>query len=100
DGLAQAEWITDREHDVAGAQFVRAAHRHERRVVDFDPEDGQISIRIRPDDRRRGDPPVCKLNADLVGTLDDMMVRDQMTVAIDDHPGSQAPFYASSYARQ
>ena len=49
---------------------------------------------------RRGDAPVGQLHADLVRTLDDMMVGDDVTGRIDDHAGAEAALDALADGRQ
>ena len=71
--------IADREHHIAGAQFVGAAHRHDRQILEIDAQDGQVGVRIGADDRRGRDAAIGKLHADLVGALDHVMVGDEVT---------------------
>ena len=88
--LTQSKRIADREHDVAGAHLVGSAHRHHRRVGHVHAQDGQVRIGVGADDGRRRDATVGKLDADLVRPLDDVMVRDEVAVAVDDDAGAEA----------
>ena len=99
-GLAEAERIADRQHDVAGAQLVRAAHRHDRRVLDRHAQNRQIGIGILADDLGRGDAAVGELDPDFVRTLHHVVIRNDMTGAIDDHTGAEAAFDALAHGRQ
>ena len=99
DRLAEAERIADRQHDIARAQLVRAAHRHDRRILDRHAQDRQIGIRIRADDLGRGDAPVGQLHADLIRALDDVVIGDDVTGRIDDHAGAEAALDALAHVQ-
>ena len=68
--LAEPERIADGEHHVARAQHVRAAHRHDRRVVQIHAQYREIGVRIGAYDGRCCDPAVGELHADLVRALE------------------------------
>ena len=98
--LAEPERIADGEHDIAGAQVVRSAKGHDRRIVEGDPQHREIRVRIRADDLRRRHASVGQLHADLIGALNDMMIGDEVALLIDDHAGAKAAFDALADARQ
>src|SRR5262249_14881985 len=75
---------------VAGAQLVRAPHRHDGRILEWYAQHGQVGIRIHADDLRRGDAAVGQLYADLVRALDDVVIGDDVAGLIDDDAGAEA----------
>ena len=72
------------------AQLVRASHRHDRRIFERYAQHGQVGIRIHADDLRRGDAAVGQLYADLVRTLDDVVIGDDVACFVDDDAGAEA----------
>ncbi len=93
-GLTEPERIADREHHITRAQHIRAAHRHDRRVLQIHAQDREIGIRIGADDGGRGDTTVRQLHADLVRALDHVMVGDQVAVGVEDDARAEAAFHA------
>ncbi len=84
--LRQPDGIADREHDVAYFELVGAPEGGDGQRAEINLENGQVRVRIAPDDMRVGDPAVGELHSDRVGVRDDVMVRDDMTALVDDHP--------------
>src|SRR5690606_38748451 len=82
--------VADREHDLADGQIIRAAEPDRRKIVEVDAQQGELGIGIRTDDDRRRDPAVRELDAYLVGALDHMPVRDDITFGADHDAGAES----------
>ena len=94
DRLAQAVGIADREHDIADTQGVRAAQGHDGQIADAQMQNGDVRVRILPDDGRVGDPAVGKLHSDGIRARDDVLIRHDGARIVDDHARAQAAFHA------
>ena len=98
-GLADAVGIADREHDVADAQCIGAAHGHDGQLGDVQMQNGDVRVGILPDDGRVGDATVGELHPDRIRARDDVLIRHDGAGGIDDDAGSQAAFDALAIAR-
>ena len=74
-GLADAERIADRQHDVADARLVHAAERDGRQVGHVDLEHGEVGFLVDADDLGARSAAVGERDFDLVCPVDDMLVR-------------------------
>ena len=87
-GLAHAIGVADGEHDIADPQGIGSTQRHDGQVADLEIEDGQIRVRVLPDDRGVGDTSIRKLHPDRIGAGDHMLIRYNGAHGIDDHARS------------
>ena len=76
----------------------RPERRH-RQVLEVDAQHGEVRIGIAPDDAGVRNALVRELHPDGVGVRDDVMVRHDVAVVVDDDPGAEAVFDTLSVAR-
>ncbi len=90
-GLANAEGVADRQHDIADLQFVRIGEieRGEFFVHALEPQDRKIAARILQHDLGLEFALVRERNLDLVGAFDDVDVGHDETRGIHHYPRSQ-----------
>ncbi len=89
-GFLEAERASDRNHGVTDLELVRIAELHRmkqrRRRVDLDH--GQVRRRVGADDRGLVRVPVPEPDRDTVRLVDDVLVRDDVPVAVDHEAGA------------
>ena len=91
DGLADAEGIADRQHDVADLQLVGIGkiERREFFVHVFQPQHGEIAAGILEHDLGLEFTLVRQRDLDLIGALDDVVVGHDQAGRIDHHARSE-----------
>jgi len=99
DGLAEAIGIADREHDIAHAQGIRAAHGHDGQLVHGQMQNGNIRVGVLTDDGRIGDAAVRNLHSNGISARDDVLIRHDGPGRVDDDAGPQAALDTLSIAR-
>ena len=82
--LADAERVADCEDDVADLDYIRVTHRNELQVGAVDLQQCEIARGIAADERRHHRSAVRQLDADVVGVVDHVMVRQNVPVSADD----------------
>ena len=88
--LGESDRIADRKHDVADAQAVGAAKGDDRQRRKIDLQDGEVGIRIAPDDVRVGDTSVGQLRIIESRIRNHVMIGHDVAAHIDDDAGSRA----------
>ena len=90
--LSDAERITDRQDDIADFDVVRVTQRQHWEITCRDLENGDVRLRIRPDQIRFEAPFIREVNIDFVSTFDDVVIRNDITLLTDDdaRPGTLA----------
>ena len=90
-GLADAEGIADREHDVADQQFIGIGEveRREFLFAVLHAQHGQIGAAVLEHDLGLELALVGERNLDLIGALDDVVVGDDEPGRIDHHARSE-----------
>jgi hypothetical protein len=90
-GLADAERVADRQHQVAHFQVVGIAklERRQLAVLDGDAQHRQIGALVGKNDLGLELAPVGQRDDDLLGALDDVVVGDDDAVAAHDDARSQ-----------
>ena len=91
-GLADAERVAHRQHDVADAHGVGVAERQRLQVGAIDLHDRQIARLIRADHLGLEAAAVGQLDVHLLGAVDDVVVGQDVAVGPDDDAGAQAAF--------
>ena len=98
-GLADAERVADREHEVADLERVGIAHRQRRQVVRLDVEDREVGRLVRAHHPGLELAPVGQHDHDLVGILDHVVVGHDQAVGARRSPRSPASSPAGAAAR-
>ena len=89
-GLADAERVADREHDVADADLVGVAERQRLQVGAVDLQHRQVARLVGADDLRLEGAAVGQFDADLLGAVDHVVVGEDVAVRPDDDAGAEA----------
>ena len=91
DGLAYAERIADREHDIADHQFIRVGEIERREFLAgvFQAQHGKVGARVLQHDLGLEFALVGQRNLDLVCALDDVDIGYDKTGRIDHYARSQ-----------
>ena len=84
DSRSEVERIADGEHPFADAQFIGVAHQDDRQPCLFDFQERDIGVRVSADQRSRVLAFVVEDHLNLVCTVDDMIVGDNITIFGDD----------------
>ena len=100
DGLAQTQRIADRKHDVAGAKLVGSAERHHREIRQIDAKDGEVSVRVRTDNRWSRHSAIGELDSNFRSVLNDVMIRYDVPACIDDDSRAETALELSTNRRQ
>jgi hypothetical protein len=100
DRLPDAERIADGEHDVADPHPVRVTERERRQPRAVDAQHREVARRIRPDDPRAEGAPVDELDLDLLGAVDDVMVREHVAVGAHEHAAAEPALDARRLRRR
>src|SRR5262249_38263010 len=91
DRMLEAEWVADGHHPFADAQLIGVAEGYSAEIGDVvDLDDGDIRLRVTAHDLRLVLLFILELDDDFVGVLDDVVVGEDVAVAIDDEAGAQA----------
>src|SRR6185369_9520228 len=99
EGLVEAKWRTHREHPIADLRGVGIAKRHGRQIsrrVDLDH--GYVRFGIETDDRAAKPFGGLQADGDPGGIFDDVIVRENVTLRIDDKPATDASRRRTSLA--
>ena len=99
DGAGQPQRRSDRDHAVADDEAGRRSDGGHHRVRDLHLHDGEVGLRVAPDDLGRGASAVVEdrldLGAgDLGGRGHHVVVREDVAGRVDDHPGAGAALVA------
>ena len=86
----KAERIADRDDQLADPQPARIAEPREGRRLAFEPQHGEIGVRVVADQSRRESAPVGKGRLDLAGAADHMAVGQDIGVGREDDAGAGA----------
>ncbi len=93
DGLVEVERIADGHDPLADADAIRVAQRQRRQaLLDIDLQKGEIRRRILPDEPGGVLFLVVDPDLDLVGALDDVVIRHDVAVFRDDEAGASLDF--------
>ena len=87
--LSDPERIADREHDVADRDVVDVGEGDGLQVVGVDLEEGQVRRGVDTDDLREVYGAVGARNGELRCLFDDVIVGDDVSVAVDDDARSE-----------
>ena len=90
DGVAEAERIADREHDVADLQMLHRAERDGRQVFAVGLEHGEIRFGIDAAHMRMQLASIGQYELDIVGAFDDVVIREHVAFGRDDDAGAEA----------
>ena len=95
-GLADAEGVSDGEHQVADLELVGIAkfEIRQRLAARVDAQNGQVRAFVGADDDRLVLAAVGEHDGNLVGALDDVVVGDDEALGADDDAGPQRVLYA------
>ena len=88
-GLVQAEGVADSQNDVSDLQFAGLAEFDRRQVPGIDLDDGEVRPRVGADDLAGELPFVVEDHLDLISALDDVVVRQNISLLGHDHAGTQ-----------
>src|SRR5581483_5527975 len=86
----QAEWIADGDAPLADLQAIRIAEFGDRQAGGFDTHDGEIGLRIAPDQPRVVPTAIRQRDPDAVRAINDMVVRENVAVRGEDDAGAFA----------
>ena len=88
-GLLQPEWSPDRDDVVADLNLARVGERQgeDLRGGCIHLQDGHVGRRVSADDVRGVGLPVPELDGDRLRAVHDMLVREDVTLAVVDEPG-------------
>ena len=90
DRLVEPERVADRHHEIADAQGVRIGKPDLRQFIRFHLQNRQVDLRIAADQRRLQQPAVGEGHIDVVGTLHDVVVGDDVSPPrIHDHAAAR-----------
>jgi len=89
DGLADGEGVADRQDHVADPQGAGIAECDRRQVGEVKFEHREVRIRVFADDLRARLAAVGQGDVDFGGTVDDVVVGDDVALGTDDHAGTQ-----------
>ena len=84
DGRSEVERIADGEHPFADTQVIGVAHEDHRQPCLFDFQERDIRVRVSADQRSRVFAFVVEDHLNLVSTVDDVVVGDDIAVLGDD----------------
>src|SRR5262249_28532695 len=88
--VPEPEGVADGEDMLADTESIaRSEHGRGKPLRAFDLEEGEIDFRIAPDYFGSELALVSELDADLVGAIDDVFVRNDIAARIDDEAGTQ-----------
>jgi hypothetical protein len=79
-----AERIADGDRPVTDAELVRVAERQHRQVATLDLDHGHVGGRVGADDGGLELAAVVERDLDVIGVLDDMVVRQDATARVED----------------
>ena len=88
-GLADAERVADRQHDVADLHRVGVAEHERRQVLRVDLHDREVGRGVGADDLRGERAVVGQLDLDVVDTLHDMVVGQDVAILARDDAGAE-----------
>ena len=88
-GLADAERVADRQHDVADADLVRVADGEGVQVLRVDLQHREVARRIGADDLGVERALVRELDADAIRAFDDVVVGQDVAVGRGDDAGAE-----------
>ena len=88
--LPHAEGVANGQHLVADLQGVGAAQHDHRKAVQVDLEHGQVGIGVCANDFGPGMTAIVQNDFDFVGTLNHMVVGQDVAAGADDHATAQA----------
>ena len=89
-GLADAKRIADRQYRIAYLQAFRIAQRDCRQLLDLGLQHGQVGIGIGADDACHGAAAIVQQDLDRGGTLDHVVVGQDIAGRADDHATANA----------
>ncbi len=92
DGLTDAERVADGEDDVADLHLVRISERHRAQVCGLNLDHRQVRGRVGADQLRVEHALVRQLDLDVFRAVDDVVVRQNVAITLDDHTGPEATF--------
>ena len=84
EGVIELEGRADGEGEFAYAQFVAVAHLHRGQIVRVDLDHGHVGFFIGADELGLKLAPVFQLHVDAIGTLDHVIVGEDVAVRFDD----------------
>ena len=88
--MAESKRIAHRNRRLANQQFGRVAQFNRRQgFVAGNFQHGQVGFRIGADEIRRQFPAIGKLHGDLPCPIDHMIVRDHITIGVNDESATQ-----------
>src|SRR5690606_9456716 len=89
-GLADAERVAHRKHDVADPDAIAVADGDKWELARVHLDDGNVGLGVGADHFGLQFATVGQGNVDTVGSLDDVIIGEDVAVAGDDHTGSEA----------
>jgi len=92
DGLTDAHRITDRQDDVSDPHGVGVAKRQRSQAAGIDLQHREVARGIGPDDLGLEATAIGQFDVDVVGTVDDVMVGQDVAVLADDDAGTERCF--------
>src|SRR4029453_2007245 len=98
--IPESKRVADGEHDVADLQAIRSAERDGGEILAIGLEYREIGLRIGAFNVRAYLPSVGEHQFDVVGPVDDMMVREDVTFPCDDDARAEGVRAARRPARR
>src|SRR5215467_8986367 len=90
DRVAKAERVAEREHRIADLHAVQRSQRDGWKAFAVGLEDGEIGLGIAAADRRGHAATIREHDLDVIGSLDDVIVGEDVAFVAHDHSGAEA----------